>query len=159
MKAEEPWVGRIFFLLCPWKVTYCFSLAFRNLPLLVWAVKVSCASVHVESPVWGHAQTSVALICSVKKHRSPNTMSFGILSVNAIANFVHTVGFIWVMQFGFKRLTEKHESAESITSICLKSNPLKQWNAIYFSGREVLCLSLFNPTICPARYRLLWIFL
>lgn len=69
-------------------------------------------------------------------------MSFGILSVNAIANFVHTVGFIWVMQFGFKRLTEKHESAESITSICLKSNPLKQWNAIYFSGRGVLWLSL-----------------
>lgn len=97
----------------------------------------------VQSPVsvWCHPQTSnssplvIAHVCSAE-HCSCNIMSISKPTVNAVANFVHAVGSIWVMQCGFKRLTEKRDLAESIASMSFNSNPLKQLKAINFCDRR-----------------------
>lgn len=80
--------------------------------------------------VWCHPQTSnssalvITQVCSAELH-SYNIMSISKTSTNAVTNFVHAVGFIWVMQCGFKRLTEKRDLAESVAGMRFKSNPLK----------------------------------
>lgn len=90
------------------------------------------------------------LFCSVSSACSPfvtahvcctehclcNIMGISKPSANAVANFVHAVGLIWITQCGFKRLIGKCDLAESVASTSFKSNSLKQIEAINFCNRK-----------------------
>lgn len=91
----------------------------------------------VQSPVsvQCHPQTSNSSPLEIAQN-SYNILRISKSSANAVANFVHAVCFIQVMQFGFTRLTEKRDLAESIASLSFKSHPLKQLEAISFCDRR-----------------------